>query len=31
MMKKYGEDLKGNVIKIAIGFVGKEVKLEVVD
>ena len=31
IMRKYGEDLKGNVIKIAIGFVGKEVKLEVVD
>jgi len=31
IMKKYGEDLKGNVIKIAIGFVGKEAKLEIVD
>ena len=29
--KKYGEDLKGEVIKIGIGFIGKTMKLEVVE
>ena len=29
--EKYGEDLKGEVIKIGIGFIGKTMKLEVVD
>jgi len=29
--KKYGEDLKGEVIKIGIGFIGKNMKLEVVE
>ena len=29
--RKYGEDLKGEVIKIGIGFIGKNMKLEVVE
>ena len=29
--KRYGDDLEGEVIKIGIGFIGKEVKLGVVD
>ena len=29
--KKYGEDLKGELIKIGIGFIGKTMKLEVVE
>ena len=29
--KKYGEDLNGEVIKIGIEFIGKTMKLEVVD
>ena len=29
--RKYGEDLKGEVIKIGVGFIGKNMKLEVVE